>query len=723
MKRVLLTCLLLLLAVPAQAQLWAPIIDPTRATDWSYAGVPGGIPNRTNNCYGPGGSITSSALGPTSTVAQINTAIQNCSDFGGGVVNLLAGNFGPYSSSITFSPNHPNPAQNVTLRGAGADQTIITFTGQGATGCSQGGLVCVGSWISSAGVCTHDSNTPNTANWTANYAAGSTTIVLDNVSANCLLQSQTNPRGCGTDAHVNLEVGAYVYLDQLDNPNTDFALYRPFVTSDPTYAYLPCNAQRNGSQVPGRCLGAHHKVVAITPALPAAGPYTVTITPPLAYRYWNINGNNQPGAWWCQSKAELALGNGVENLTVNNQTGQTSNSYGLVQFSGAAESWMKGVKQVNAGNAHVLVEQSSNIEIRDSYIYGTLNGVGCGVNATQYGIDPANAGWLKVENNIFQQTCSALQTQPCYTCVYSYNYTVGDLPQRLDGNSALNGTFAAANYLTFWSGGPGHVGGNYLHLYEGNDLNAFSTDHGVGHGTNAMLLTAYRNRFSGFQPADPLGGGKPMQNRVPVAHQADNRLSNYVGNVLGHPSMVTAGWLYQSYPGFGTDPNVGNNNQGVLYSIGWSGGNGTLDDVKTKDSLLRWRNWDFISARERFCTKAATPAYCAQGAEVPTDNFDPSTSATLPASVLYASKPAWFGSNPWPAIGPDITGGNDATDTSGHTNMIPAKACYVSTMHGPADGSGAALAFNAATCYGSGGTTPPPDTTPPGIPQNLRIVQ
>src|SRR5271166_3200439 len=91
------------------AQLWAGILDPSRATDWSQAGIPGGIPNRTTICS----TLTSSA-----TSAQINSALAACPN--GQVVYLSAGTY-------TLSSALQMPS-NVTLRGAGADQTILNST-------------------------------------------------------------------------------------------------------------------------------------------------------------------------------------------------------------------------------------------------------------------------------------------------------------------------------------------------------------------------------------------------------------------------------------------------------------------------------------------------------------------------------------------------------------------------------------------------------------------
>jgi hypothetical protein len=118
-------CALLLLCISvialqfphgAEAQTASPgsPIAPARSTDWTHAGVAGGIVNRTN---------ISTTLNPGATVAQISNAIQSCNN---GVVFLNAGTYN-LSGSITFGSK-----SNVTLRGAGANQTILKFSNAGS---------------------------------------------------------------------------------------------------------------------------------------------------------------------------------------------------------------------------------------------------------------------------------------------------------------------------------------------------------------------------------------------------------------------------------------------------------------------------------------------------------------------------------------------------------------------------------------------------------------
>jgi hypothetical protein len=112
--------LLLVLAVGlsanGRAQQWSGILDPTRAVDWSAVGV-GGIPARNAIC------ATLSPNGPADMTAAINAALRACPS--GQAVALTEGTF-----AIRGSIEVPS---NVTLRGAGADRTVLNALGSGRT--------------------------------------------------------------------------------------------------------------------------------------------------------------------------------------------------------------------------------------------------------------------------------------------------------------------------------------------------------------------------------------------------------------------------------------------------------------------------------------------------------------------------------------------------------------------------------------------------------------
>jgi hypothetical protein len=81
---------------------------------------------------------------------------------------------------------------------------------------------------------------------------------------------------------------------------------------------------------------------------------------------------------------------------------------------------------------------------------------------------------------------------------------------------------------------------------------------------------------------------------------------------------------------------------------------------------------------------------------------------TLPTSFYVGSRPSWWnGSIPWPAIGPDVTGGGGP---GGHAYAIsnPAMNCFYNLMGGTDGGAGGPYTFNADSCYGSQNRPNPP---------------
>ena len=96
------------------AQNWSGILDPSRAIDWTEAGVVGGIPDA--NWIQCGSTIAAY----TGTAAAINTHIAGCPSntyvlLGPGTFNL--------STGILMK-------SNVVLRGSGANFTFLVMSGK-----------------------------------------------------------------------------------------------------------------------------------------------------------------------------------------------------------------------------------------------------------------------------------------------------------------------------------------------------------------------------------------------------------------------------------------------------------------------------------------------------------------------------------------------------------------------------------------------------------------
>jgi hypothetical protein len=405
----------------ASAQLWSGILDPSRAADWTVTGVTGGIPTNRTQC----GATIAAYSG---TAATINAAIAACG--ANQYVLLGAGTF-TLTTGIEFAPTYKGTAaSNVTLRGSGPDQTQLVFTA--VTGSSCNTPICLMDSTQMFGTCTvgpgHGHN-PNTATWTAGYSQGTTSITIDNITGNSLKVSP--PGDPNPDAYSTLAAGSIIHLDQLDDDVSIATSYRPFVTQTAPYALFVGNQTR-----PSRLLGEAHKVVSIS----GSGPYTVTITPALAYPYFS--GSQSPGVWWCGSPGQTPTYDGIENLTINNQTGLT-NMQGLIKFVGAQDSWVKNVRQIQGSTAQVWIENSVNVEVRDSYFYKGLT-----TADTNYGLTPVNASFVRIENNIIHQQNVAIITQPCAVCVIGYNYIVGtNSPTGQPSTGLYNGLAGAVNQV------------------------------------------------------------------------------------------------------------------------------------------------------------------------------------------------------------------------------------------------------------------------------------
>jgi hypothetical protein len=306
-----------------------------------------------------------------------------------------------------------------------------------------------------------------------------------------------------------------------------------------------------------------------------------------------------------------------------------------------------------------------------------------------YSIASMESSDLVFQNSVFQHTNNAyVPNDPGGRNVFAYNYVV--------------------NNVVGTAGAQPHGGEIAMDLYEGNDWQTFYGD--VTHGSH-MFTTLYRNLFDGT--ANNNGCVVSMA----IAFLTNNRFSNVVGNVIGGPGYSAYEADLEGYGGCGS---------ATIYNLGGAGcnsGSATATDPNVKRTLLRWGNWDMFSSSNRTGTNDATGTHFLN-AEVPsgiTNYPNPvPASQTLPASFYLTNKPSWFGSIPFPAIGPDVASGNAPNTSSvpsgGHANKIPARVCYESLSNDAAYSSLNIKSFNAATCF------PDVAQTLPAPPTNISLV-
>lgn len=637
MRRLL---LILALCSPCFGQLWSGILDPARAIDWSTAGT----------------TVVDRQTQSGSTIAactDVSSSIHACTDSINSALASAANNTYVLLGAGTFNLKARVliGRSNVTLRGAGANQTFLIWTASGSCNGPQSDI-CVysgdGNWWGAP------NNGP--VNWTAtSYAKGQTTITLA--------------------SRPNLKVGSLIVLWQDDD-------------AVGTAGYYVCSVQGSSGcsdQPSSESAYAGHgqsQIVEITSCGTSTfgatcSSSTVTFTPGLYAPNW-ASGKN-PKAWWGTNLP--ITGVGIENLSLDHRAITTG---GILLF-GTNRSWVKNVRSLSTGYAHIQLLISSHDTIRDSYFYGgSGSSQGYGVNSSDSSCDNL------IENNISQHLANFAVTEGDCGSVFSYNYAVDNFfgPGNWQQNDATH-----------------HSVGDHYELYEGFDGIGSMAD--AIHGTS-NAITTFRNRFSGLDPAT--ANGTKTQATIPQMMLYGSRFHNSIGNVLG-----TSGYhnVYQNVPPNTTDCG---GSQRAIFSLGYSDQNGAVtfscagatgpgNDMEVVNDVMRWGNYSVVTQSSDTPTNSGIRFV---SSEVPSGNaYFPNavpSSTTLPSSFYLSAKPSWWlfplgnPNTPWPAVGPDITGGNIA-NVDGHAYHNPAANCYLNVMGGLTDGTSGALTFDAALCY------------------------
>lgn len=343
---------------------------------------------------------------------------------------------------------------------------------------------------------------------------------------------------------------------------------------------------------------------------------TLTFEPPLRHNYTNgarlaYHNYSKPNE---QLNANIVIGASVSNLRLKKyDTGSA------ITLNGAHECWVTNVYLEWANTDNVIQGQwSSRVTISDCTLVGT-NASG----NTRKGPYPYinTEGW-RVENNALNNVEQAFITA-----------------------GRGGGHVFAFNYVHRWTNGTeglladvwGH-GAHQSHvLVEGNRVHRVEPD--FIHGSHSHW-TIFRNHIRGSRWDIDMGGNTSSGM---VAIGAGNPHMAAVGNVLGTNSPMRSGWAYQVNGDNGDSRNLG------MFAVnygGFSANVGLAANVGMQNHLIRAGNWNYVS-----------------------NAVDATWTGTASNSLLYTSKPAYFGNLAWPLFGPDATGY--------HTNLIPAEARFL----------------------------------------------
>jgi hypothetical protein len=176
----------------------------------------------------------------------------------------------------------------------------------------------------------------------------------------------------------------------------------------------------------------------------------------------------------------------------------------------------------------------------------------------------------------------------------------------------------------------------HYELFEGNY--SWNADGEFTEG-NAIHITFFRNHLTAVLANTPgwLSNGGPK--RMASAFFG-HRWYNFVGNVLGRQGTSYTSWSMDS------NSSAGN----TIWRAGVFD-NDQYYDARVRETMIRDGNFDY---------KSNSVSWWGLGGAG-------STPATLPNSLYLSSKPAFFGSTPWPWVDPVGT-------TKVHT--LPAKARF-----------------------------------------------
>ena len=329
----------------------------------------------------------------------------------------------------------------------------------------------------------------------------------------------------------------------------------------------------------------------------------VTFATPIPFSY---DRTRRPQALAQPANARLV---GIEALTVR------ANGRLAVAFGGADRCWIRGLETSGTGNSAIELRGSSQCEVRGCYLHDAH---GFPRQSDGYGIFLFyGTGFARVEDNIGCRLGCLVLMNGASTNAVAYNFDCEG------GRAGLGWVLPSINC----NHGPHGI----MNLFEGNVIARFQNDGYHGSTSHGLLL---RNRIHGLRPEFTF-------ERQLVDLCRGSYYHSLLGNVLGDASWTPGAYEMSGQPGHAASciyqlgyPNA--DNTSLAPETEFEGFRAPLPDARVRETLLRHGNYDYFNRRTLWDENLA--------------------SKDLPASLLYASKPGYFGSLPWPPIGPDVEG-------------------------------------------------------------------
>lgn len=296
-------------------------------------------------------------------------------------------------------------------------------------------------------------------------------------------------------------------------------------------------------------------------------------------------------------------GAGVEDLSVS------GGGEGNIRFAAAAYSWVKNIENVFWAGEGVAVSRSFRVEIRDSFIHDTVwpapGGAGYALSLSD------GSSEVLIENNSVMNVNKVIVVRSCGAgSVVGYNY--------------MDNGFILYDYNWVEVGlNASHMVGSHHVLFEGNESWNYDSDNTHG---NAIAMTVFRNHLVGRRGSIP-----GTSNVRGIGLMFGSWWHSFIGNVIGEAGQMN-GW-FEEDPGDGTFGAGWRafGEQSFIWKLGYDPGHwDQFADPKVQQTVYRNGNFDYLTNRVQWDRQARR----------------------LPASLYLTSKPAFFGSNPWPWVDP-----------------------------------------------------------------------
>ena len=173
-----------------------------------------------------------------------------------------------------------------------------------------------------------------------------------------------------------------------------------------------------------------------------------------------------------------AMNVGIECLLITRRDTPVSESVYNINFQYTAKGWVKGVESNISMGSHIMIEQSTQIEVSGCYFHHSFGYDGVGTRG--YGVTlRQHAGECLIENNIFQFLRHAMMVKEgANGNVFAYNYSIE--PNRSEPISNLSGDISLHGHYAF------------ANLFEGNIAQNIFIDH--ARGQSGPYNTIFRNR-------------------------------------------------------------------------------------------------------------------------------------------------------------------------------------------------------------------------------------